>query len=207
VIVPFSEVSAEPVDFIWPGRIARGNLTLLVGNPGEGKSTFTLDVVARCSTGSAWPDGGTAPKGASLLLSAEDGPGDTILPRLQAFGADLAQVHLLKAIRDESGERTFSLDGDLSHLETAMVGTRATLVIVDPLSAYLGRQDSYKDAEIRRVLTPLAALAEKHRVAIIGILHLTKDSQRRALYRVLGSVGFVAAARNVLAVGPDPDDE
>lgn len=207
VVMSFANVAPEPVDDLWPKRVARGKVNLITGDPGQGKTLIALDIAARISKGDAWPDGGSAPEGNVLVMSAEDGPGDTIRPRLEAFDADLERVHLLKAIREADGERTLSLDGDLLHLETAIMQTHAILVIIDPLSAYLGKPDSYKDAEIRRVLTPLAALAEKHRVAIIGILHLTKASDRRALYRVLGSIGFVAAARNVLAVGPDPDNE
>jgi putative DNA primase/helicase len=87
----------------------------------------------------------------------------------------------------------------------ALTETSAVAMFIDPLSAYLGSRDSYKDAEIRGLLTPLAALAERHRVAIIGNLHLTKAQQRRILYRVQASVAFVAQARTVLAVGEDPE--
>jgi putative DNA primase/helicase len=104
-------------------------------------------------------------------------------------------------------DRGFSLETDLERLGTVIESTSATLVGIDPLSAYLGDRDSYKDSEIRGLLGPLAALAERTRVAIIGIIHLTKDQQRKALYRALGSIAFVAAARVVLAIGKDPEDE
>ena len=88
-----------------------------------------------------------------------------------------------------------------------MVQTGAGLVTIDPVSAYLGQRDSFRDAEVRGVLAPLAALAERHRVAVVGVMHLTKDQQRRLLHRTAGSIGFVAAARTVFAVGRDPEDE
>jgi hypothetical protein len=89
----------------------------------------------------------------------------------------------------------------------AITATSAVLVVIDPLSAYLGGTDSYKDAEVRSLLAPLAALAERHAVSVLAVMHLTKDSQRRAIHRAGGSVGFVGAARVVLAVGKDPDDD
>jgi putative DNA primase/helicase len=102
-------------------------------------------------------------------------------------------------------EAGFTLERDLAALERAIVTTEAVLVGIDPLSAYLGTRDSYKDSEIRGILGPLAALAERYRVAIVGILHLTKAAQRRLLNRAQGSIAFVAAARVVLAVGQDPN--
>jgi hypothetical protein len=105
----------------------------------------------------------------------------------------------------DGAECVFSLERDLLVLERAIVATNAGLVVLDPLSAYLGGRDSYKDAEIRGILGPLAALAERHNVAVVGILHLTKAAQRRLLNRAQGSIAFVAAARVVLAIGQDPN--
>lgn len=206
-LVRLADVSAEQVSWLWRGRLPRGKLTLIVGDPGLGKSYLTLDVAARVSRGDEWPDGERAALGDVVLLNAEDGLADTIRPRLDALGADTTRVHALRAVRDDTGERHFNLETDLPALEGAVESTRAVLVSIDPLSAYLGARDSYKDAEIRTVLGPLAALAERCRVAVVGIMHLTKDQQRRALYRALGSVAFVAAARVVLAVARDPDDD
>ena len=99
----------------------------------------------------------------------------------------------------------FSLERDLAALGQVLTDTKARFVTIDPLSAYLGDRDSYKDAEIRSILSPLAALADDHRAAVVGILHLTKAAQRKLLLRAQGSIAFVAQARVVLAVGEDPD--
>src|SRR5262249_42740241 len=88
---------------------------------------------------------------------------------------------------------------------SALAATGAVLLVISPISAYLGSKDSFKDAEVRAILDPLAALAERRRVAVIGIMHLTKNQQRRVLSRINGSGGFVGVARVVLVVGEDPD--
>ena len=164
-------------------------------------------MAARITRGVEWPDGGCAGLGNVIVLTAEDGLADTVRPRVDMQGGDAARVYVLKAIRQADDERPFSLTSDLPHLEAAIksVGD-VRLIIIDPLSAYLGDKNSYKDSEIRTLLTPLAALAERCRVAIVGILHLTKDAQRRALYRAQGTIAFVAAARTVFAVGRDSDN-
>jgi hypothetical protein len=208
VVVRLADVQAETVSYVWPHRIARSKLNLIVGDPGLGKSQITLDGAARVSRGAAWPDGGRAPLGDVILLSAEDGLADTIRPRLDALDADVTRVHALTAIRSAHGdERGFCLASDIALLEQVIERTGAMLVIIDPISAYLGATDSYKDGEVRGVLAPLAALAERADVAIVGVMHLGKGAQRPALYRALGSIAFVAAARIVLAVAPHPEDE
>jgi len=200
------------VQWLWPHRIAAGKLTVFIGDPGAGKSTATIDIASRVTRGGAWPDGQCAPIGNVVLLTAEEGDdtalGDTVRPRIELHGGDSARIFALQAVREAGGkQRAFSLVTDLVHLETAIdrIGN-AALIVIDPLSAYLGDKDSYKDSEIRTVLAPLAALAGCLRVAVIAIIHLTKDSQRKAIYRALGSVAFVAAARAVFAFGADKDD-
>ena len=140
-----------------------------------------------------------------IILTSEDGMADTLRPRLDRQGGNPARVHVLRGVRVEGLERAFSFERDLAMLETAFVSKQARVGIIDPLSAYLGARDSYKDSEIRGILSPLAQLAARLRVAIIGVLHLTKDQQRRLVMRVQGNIAFVAQARSVLAVGADPD--
>jgi AAA domain/RepB DNA-primase N-terminal domain len=211
VLTRLADIEAQSVEYVWPGRIARGRLNLLIGDPGLGKSFVSLDVAARVTRGQFWPDGGIAPTGDVIVLSAEDNAADTIRPRADALGADVARIHILSAIRTGDAadqDQQFSLVTDLPLLEVAIVETGAILVNIDPVSAYLGTKlDSYKDAHVRSVFGPLAALAERRNVAIVGIMHLSKGTDRRALYRALGSVAFVAAARLVLAVAPHPDDD
>jgi putative DNA primase/helicase len=206
LLVRLADVQPETLTWIWPGRLAAGKLALLVGDPGLGKSWISLDVAARLSAGLTWPDGGSAPVGPVLLLSAEDGLADTIRPRLDALGADVAQVHHLAVLRTAERDRAVQLT-DVAALERAIRETDARLMIIDPISAYLGSTDSHRDAEVRGLMAPLAALAERTGTAILGIMHLAKDRQQPAIYRAVGSIAFAAAARLVLAVAADPDRE
>lgn len=207
VLVRLADVRPEPVSWLWPGRIAAGKLALLVGDPGLGKSWITLDIAARVSAARPWPDGASSlPPGDVLLLSAEDGLADTIRPRLDALGADVSRVHHLAVQRAGEHERAVQL-ADVAVLERAIRDTRARLMIIDPVSAYLGSTDSHRDAEVRSLMAPLAALAERTGVAILGVMHLGKSANRPAVYRSVGSIAFTAAARIVLAVAADPKDD
>lgn len=205
VVTTLAEVASERIRWLWPSRVAQGKLTLLIGEPGLGKSSVTLDIAARLTTGAAWPDGGIAPSGDAVILTAEDGLADTIRPRLDAMNANVSRVHAITAIRHRTGERHLDLTKDLPHLERVVDGTNAKLLVIDPLSAYLGKTNSFQDAEVRGILAPLSGLAERSGVAVVGVMHLTKDTQRKALHRAQGSIAFVGAARAVFAVTDDPD--
>lgn len=209
VLVRLADVQPEEITWLWPGRIARGKLTLFVGDPGIGKSMLTMDLAARISRAATFPDGSQSPSGSVLILTAEDGLADTVRPRLDAMEGDPSRVFVLTGVRTlgDPAPGYFQLTTDLSHLEHAITEHSAVLVVIDPLSAYLGDKDSYKDAEVRRVLGPLAMMAERTGVAVVGIMHLNKNEQRKALYRALNSIAFVAAARAVFAVAEDPDTE
>jgi hypothetical protein len=207
VLTALSDVTREAVEWVWRGRFARRKLCIVGGEPGEGKSTMLLDVAARVTRGARWPDGGEAPQGAVLLLSAEDGLGDTIAPRLDAAGADDRLVHVLTAVRSGDGTtRGLDLGRDLPQLEAAIRQVRPVFVVVDPISAYLPKVDTWRDSDVRSVLAPLAVLADEHNCVIVGVMHLNKNASAKILHRLMGSVGFVAAARVVLAVATDPDD-
>jgi putative DNA primase/helicase len=209
LLVTLSDVVAEPIHWAWPGRLAFGKITLFIGDPGVGKSYLLMDMAAHVTTGRPWPNGlEAAPVGDVIVLSAEDGLADTIRPRVDRQRGDPRRVHVLEAVADaRAGRRSFQLGRDLPALEAALRTTGASYASIDPLSAYLGTTDSHKDAEVRGLLAPLADLAETYRVAIAAVLHLTKDAARRLIARASGSMAFAAAARIVLAVGTDPDDE
>ena len=207
VVTQLSTVTALPIDWIWKGNLARGKKTLVAGNPGEGKTTITLDVTARVTTGRTMPDGTPGQLGNVLILTAEDDLADTVRPRVDQLDGEPRRVFALEAVRDAHGDRPLNLARDLDMLVEAMAQVKPVLVIIDPISAYLGRTDSYKDAEVRGLLAPLAAVLREHHAALIAIAHLTKDQQKAALHRPGGSVAFVAAARLVFAVGTDPSDE
>jgi len=217
VLVRVADVQPEPVSWLWPDRIPSGKLVLFVGDPSTGKSFLSLDVAARVTTGAGWPDapGERCKAGGVVILSAEDDLADTIRPRLDAAGADVSRIVLLKAVRvpdaESGGTRQvpFTLSADLLALEEAISAVEGCqLVIVDPISAYLGggpRFDSHRNTDVRMVLAPLVELAARRRVAVLGVQHLRKG-EGKALYRITGSLAFVAQARAVWAVARDPDD-
>ncbi|MDO8514224.1 MAG: bifunctional DNA primase/polymerase [bacterium] len=211
----YADIKTSPIDWLWEERIAIGKLTMIVGDPGLGKSSITTGTIAATvSKGGSWPvDNTQSPLGDVILLSAEDDAADTVKPRLEAAGADCTRVHTLQAVRDvnpngSSSERMFSLKRDIAALEE-MLDTlpKCKVVIVDPISAYLDDTDSHRNAAVRGLLAPLAALAVKHKVAIIVVDHLNKNSgEHNSLYRAGGSLGFVAAARAVYLVAKDKEN-
>src|SRR5579862_3079664 len=198
-----SDIEAQPVSWLWPRRIARGKTTIIAGNPGLGKSQITASIAAIVTTGGRWPvDRSHCEPGDVLFLTAEDDPADTLRPRLEAAGADLTRVHVIDGVirgytGDGSGKsRAFSLENDLQALGAKLneLGNVA-VVMIDPISAYLGNVDSHKNADVRSLMAPLGELASRHSVAIIGVSHLSKAVGAQALMRVSGSLAFVAAAR------------
>jgi putative DNA primase/helicase len=207
-----SEVTPEKIEWIWPGRIARGKHTTIAGDPGTGKSQVMISIIAAVTTGGKLPCGeGDAPLGSVIILAAEDGVADTIVPRLLAAGADLKRVHIVTSVRVENGTRTFNLQADLDMLEQkiAAVGD-VRLVCIDPISSYLGKVDSHKNAELRAVLEPVGRTAEHARVGILSVTHFSKGgagAPTKALYRFIGSIAFTAAPRAAFVVVEDPDDK
>jgi hypothetical protein len=143
-----------------------------------------------------------------LLLSAEDDPADTIRPRLDAADGVPERVLVLPAMRVEDGERLPELPVDVTQIEDLVREHGITLIVVDPLMAYLGGEvNSYNDHNIRRALAPLSRLAESTRAAVLVVRHLNKNSGgTNALYRGGGSIGITGAARSVLLAAKDPDD-
>ncbi len=138
VLTNLSEVEPLPVEWLWRGRIPRGAITILDGDPGLGKSTLTLDLAARVTTARPMPDGTEGVPGGVVLLSAEDDVARTIVPRLRAAGADCSRVVAFSAVADKDGKEDIpSFPSDLSALEEAIERVGAVLVIIDPLVAYL----------------------------------------------------------------------
>lgn len=211
IVLRLSDVTPEPVRWSWPGRLPRGRLALLAGMPGLGKSYFTIDAAARVSTGTAWPDGAPCDPGSVLFVAAEDDPSDTVRPRLDAHGADVERVHLLSGVRRRHNgkpvDAAFTLE-DLAPLERALADLPdVRLVVVDPIGSYMGRgANADKDVEVRGVLAPLAALAQKTGVAVLIVAHTRKGTASHADDAVMGSRAFTGLALSVLHLLPDPDD-
>ena len=214
VLVTLADVQAKPIDWIWPGVLARGKITILSSNPGCGKSTLTIDMSARLSEGKPWPViGGNAQIGSTIFLTAEDDIADTVRPRFDLAGGDPAKVKILQAIRDnhsqgqELKERSLDLTRDLLHVEQAIDQTPdCVLMVIDPINAYIGGVDSHKDSALRGgVLTPLQALAGKKKISILLVSHLRK-SGGKAILRTLGSIGFIGAARIAFGIVKDSNN-
>ncbi len=185
------------IDWLWPGRFALGKLGLIVGDPDTGKSLVTLDMAARVSRGTPWPDGSPCPQGRALIITAEDDLQDTIRPRLAAAGADLDRVDVL-------GGAGFWLDDHREHLDRWLYARRDTrLVVFDPLAAFMPDNNN---RSIRWQMTAIASLARLSGMAMVGIVHLNKRNGGKAVYRASGGLAFVAAARHVYLVSRDPED-
>ena len=207
--------AVEPceIKWLWPGRIALWRITLLVGRPGEGKSFATCDFTARVTTGTPWPDGGECPIGSVILICAEDDPGDTIRPRLDAHHADCGKVHLLSMVRkfDDDGkphEIVFTL-ADAAALEAALIARPdCKLVVIDPIGSFLGgTTDSHRDNEVRAVLAPVAALAAKYGAAVLVVAHRRKSVGANADEMALGSRAFTGIARTVWHLSRDKENK
>lgn len=207
-----SEIEPKPVNWLWEDYIAKGTFTLITGEPDLGKSQITLSMTAIVTTGGIWPLGGKRCKeGDVILLSAEDSPEHTIRTRLEANGANLNKVHLLDGIRKSDSNpdcKLFNLKSNLNELETMINEIKeVSMIVVDPLSAYLSGIDSYKNTDVRSMLVPLSKLAEQYDIAIVGVEHPPKSSNGRAMNQVGGSIAFVAASRSAYLVSKDPEDE
>jgi len=209
-LVRLSDVLPEKVSWLWKGLIPLGKLSLLDGDPGLGKSTVTYDIAARVTRGLPMPDGTASdldsPAGI-ILLAAEDGLADTIVPRLLAADGDTSRVYAIEVMGTGEKERMPTL-ADYKKLEETIIATGAKFVIVDPLMAYLpATTNAHRDQDIRRVLTPLKEVAERTGAAILVVRHLNKGMSTNVLYRGGGSIGIIGAVRSGLIVAPDPQDE
>lgn len=205
-------VEPERVEWLWPDRLPKGKLVMVDGDPGVSKSTLSITCAAHLSTGTDWPDGSPCPLGDVLLLTAEDGIGDTVRPRLDAAGGDPRRVHVLDQVTggaDDGGEpihRPPTL-ADVLQLEAAIRHYGAVLCIVDVLMAYLpGGTDSHRDQDVRAVLSRIKDVADRTGCAFLFVRHLNK-SGGAAIYRGGGSIGISGAARVAWMVGRDPEDE
>jgi len=194
-LIRMNEVEATEINWLWYPYIPFGKITVIQGDPGDGKTTVVLAIAAAVTTGAALPESGKIIEPMSVIFqTAEDGLGDTVKPRLVQSGADCGRVIVI----DES-EKELSLS-DL-RIERAITETDAKLFILDPLQAYLGADvDMHRANEIRPILKRIGAIAEKTGCAIVVVGHLNKGTSK-SQYRGLGSIDIQAAARSVLTVG------
>lgn len=197
-LVNAADVESKPIRWLWPGWLARGKLHVIAGAPGTGKTTIVMQWVASVSAGRAFPSGHRSTPGRVLIWSGEDDIADTLVPRLRAAGADLANVQFVGEVREGADRYPFDPARDVPTLAAALAGLDdVSMIVVDPLvSAVSG--DSHKNAEVRRSLAPLVELAQRMDAALVGITHYSKGTQgREPLERVSGSLAFGAMARLV----------
>lgn len=200
-LIQMSEVMAEEVQWLWYPYIPLGKLTIIQGDPGEGKTTFSLAVIAALTKGEALPEREAAMPMNVIYQTAEDGLADTIRPRLDALGADCSRVMVI----DESNRERTLCD---ERIRQAIEKIGAKLIVLDPLQAYLGANvDMHRANEVRPVMKRLAATAEHTGCAIILVRHINKLQGQKSGHRGLSPIDFQAAARSVLVVGRTKDDQ
>jgi putative DNA primase/helicase len=181
-------------------------LVLMAGQPGVGKTTISHSIAAITSTGGKWPfSDHHAEPGTVIILTAEDDPVHTLVPRLMAANADLKRIKMIQSVARYHDEKVTDapllLSEDMHQIDGVLTQHNDTrLLILDPLSAYLGVKDSHRDADVRQVLGPLTDLAARHGVTIMGITHLSKAAGNSAMARFMGSTGIIAAARAAFLV-------
>ena len=201
-LISMDTIEAEDVQWLWYPYIPLGKLTIVHGDPGEGKTTFALAVIAALTRGEPLPECEEAMEPMNVIYqTAEDGLADTIKPRLVAAGADCARVLVI----DET-EKELTLNDE--RLEAAVKETGARLIVLDPMQAYLGEDvDMHRANEVRPIMKRVAAMAERTHCAVILVGHMNKAQGQKSTYRGLGSVDFQAAARSVLVVGRLKDNK
>ena len=195
-MIRMSEVQSQEIEWLWYPFIPYGKLTIIQGDPGDGKTTMVLNLAAKLSKGEALDENMKVTEPVNVIYqTAEDGLADTVKPRLELAGADCERIIVI----DESDKSLSMVD---ERLEQAIVRTGARLLILDPIQAYLGGgMDMNRANEARDMTKKLGALAEKTKCAIILIGHMNKASGNKAAYRGMGSIDFFAVARSVLLVG------
>jgi len=199
-LICMNDVESESVLWLWCPYIPKGKLTLLEGDPGEGKSWASLAIATAVSLGHGLLGMEHIKPASVVLASVEDGLGDTIRPRLDNMGADVNLIYAIKGSLDFS-------KGGFATLEHFIYQVKPALVIIDPLVAYIGaRVDIHRANETRAVMAKLADIAEQYGCVILAIRHLTKGAAQKAIYRGIGSIDLAASCRSVLMAGRDPDN-
>jgi putative DNA primase/helicase len=205
-VVCVADVPMKRVEWVWPAVLARGKITIVGGEPGGGKSQIAVYTAAQISLRDGkWPSGVPAPSGSTIILSAEDAVDDTIRPRLEAADADTERVFVIRAV-DENRRRTFNLQHDLEQLEAliAKLGD-VVLVVIDPVSSYMGDVENNTPTSVRPVLEAVADMAARTGVAVLLIHHPPKDTRGKAMNAFSGSLAYVAAPRISFIVVAEKD--
>lgn len=200
-LICLDDVVEETVQWLWRPYFPKGKLVLIEGDPGEGKSWFTLAIVSAVSNGKPIL-GNPIEEGTCLIFNAEDGLGDTIKPRLRKLGANFKNIYAPERLL------SFDVDEDYDYIIDKVKIYSPSVIIIDPLVAYMGgRIDLHKANQTRVIMTRLKELAEFKKTTIVCIRHLTKSSREKIIYRGQGSIDLTAAVRSQLMIGPSPHDK
>lgn len=195
-MIKMSDVQTQTIEWLWYPFIPYGKLTIIQGDPGDGKTTLALNIAAKLSNGKGLENEIMTQEPATIIYqTAEDGLADTVKPRLENAEADCSKILVI----DESSKLLSMTD---ERLEKALIQTNAKVLILDPIQAYLGGGiDMNRANEARNITKQLGMLAEKYQCAILLIGHMNKAAGNKAVYRGMGSIDFFAVARSVLLVG------
>lgn len=210
-----NDIDEKPIDWVWRGKIARGELCIFAGEPGAGKTMIVADLAARITTGNTVPFSSEKMcEGSVVFLTSENDPAKVLRPRLVAAGADLKRVHLLsssvgKIVKGKKTTRHVALSEDAQKIGEA-VASRDDVValVIDPISEYMGNKDANNNSDVRDVLATLTDNVRDKNIAIIAVTHFNKKVEiTNASSRINGSIGFAGAARTAFAVGKYYDDD
>jgi putative DNA primase/helicase len=194
-----TDLTPQPIDWIWKHWLAKGKLHVLAGMPGQGKTTIAMSLAGTITSGGSFPDGFRCEPGNVVIWSGEDDPADGLLPKLMAAGAERSRIFFVQGATINGESVPFDPARDMPHLmaEIDRIGNVA-LLVVDPVVTVVAG-DSHKNTEVRRALQPLVDLGAATGTAILGISHFSKGGQGQdPAQRVVGSVAFTAVARVVL---------
>ena len=195
----FADIEKKTVQWLWFPYIPKGKITILQGDPGNGKTYITTNFASIVSTGGKFPFADISVDiGKVILQNGEDGKNDTLKPRLEKAGANCKNIFIIN-----EDERLFSLD-QLDRLEASLKEYRPSMVIIDPIQRYIGEVDMNSANQVRMALAPIGKLAEKYDVSVILVMHMNKG-QVKALYKTLGSIDMVGIARSMLTAGKTID--
>lgn len=198
---PLSKFKPREVEWFWKPYIPAGMITIMEGDPGEGKSFLAMYFAAMVSVGGKLPDGSRLERGKVLYISAEDDPSYTIRPRVDAMGGDAENVRVLVSdlMLDNNG---------FGKLRAELNDHEINLIIIDPLMAFMpDKTDVHRSNAVRPVLSAMKVIAEEYGCAVLFVRHLTKMKHDKAIYQGGGSIDFIGAARSALLVTTNPEKE
>ena len=210
----FADIKSRDLEWLWEDKVPLGMFTLIIGDGGIGKSTIAIDMAGHITTGKPWPTHPSVPcrVGSVMLICGEEAREISLGPKIEAAGVDVHKMFIIddtEVVRRDwkTGKMYFDLKTGMPVMDQMIEELPdLRLVIIDPITSYMGNIDSHDNAQVRGVLDKLSIWAGENNVAVIGISHLNKNTSVKAAYRLLGSVGFGTVARHVLHVERDPNE-